>query len=104
MDVIPKFNLPYNVDVNYYLLGCLLAPFTCFIFSKGKSLIDLSKSIFSFLSGFLVGMSVMVGGLTFVKNNLHLFKYDLLWDPTILVYFGVGMVVHFVLYHLLNKK
>lgn len=94
-------NLPSNIDADTYLLISLLVPFVCFIFSQKKSLRALIEHLLMFVIGMLSGLSLMVGGLTQLKDYDDVLDYERNWDPSILFYFATAIAINFLTFNFL---
>lgn len=87
-----------------YLLPCLLVPFLCFIFSKGKSAKDLVEYMIVFFLSALFGASVMISGFATQKKVYQLLHYDSSWSPRMLVFLGIPILINFITYRLIKRK
>lgn len=59
-----KLKLPTNIQTDYYIQGSLVIPFLFFIVFKDKSLKGMIKYILNFCIGILLGLGMIIGGLT----------------------------------------
>jgi uncharacterized membrane protein YedE/YeeE len=93
-DDVFDWNLPRNLTCETYMIICLLVPFFCFLMSEKKSLKMMVEFLLLYGLGVAAGAAFMIGGLTEREDYLHLFKFDRLWDPTILVFFVVATLIN----------
>jgi hypothetical protein len=55
-----------------------------------------------FFIGTITGAGMMIGGAAKLKNNVHLFHYDIGWKPTILFFFLTVMIMNLFTYRLIK--
>lgn len=82
----------------------LVIPFALFISAKDKSLIGLARFICAFLSGILFGMGLLLGGDANRNIVLSMMSYDSNWNPRILVFMGIALLITFVTFNIMIRR
>ena len=98
------FNLPDNMDTDYYIQFFFVIPFLLYVLSKDKSIVGLAKYIIAFCIGITSGMGMMIGGLTKRSLVLKMFTYDRHWDPTIIVFFATAIAINIIVFTFVIRK
>lgn len=97
-------SLPKNISGDSFITFSLVVPFLFFILTKDRTWVGLLKYIFSFCSGIVLGIGLLLGGEVNQKIVHSSMTYNLEWNPRILVFMGVALLINFIIFNIMIRK